>query len=413
MPQDRRLSRVVLCAVAAVMLAVVLCAPIVRAPTARAQASLAPTNAVDGWGAKEGWILCPSGQSTCNERPVAVPGLANIVALDAANSFNLALDSSGTVWAWGQNTNGQLGNGTTTASATPEAVPGLPPIVAPATGNNFALALDSSGTVWAWGYNNAGQLGDGTTQESLSPQQISGLTEVTAVAAGGDHSLALLSSGAMRAWGKNNDGQLGDGTTTGRKRPVAVQGTTDGVSSTVVAISSGNLFSDAQLADGALLAWGNNAYGQLGDGTTTNSALPVVVQGLTDGVSSTVVAFSAGGSEPTNGHQLALLSDGTALAWGDNAAGQLGNGTTINRSVPVIVQGTTDGTSSQVVAVAAGGAHSMALLADGAVLTWGANGCGQLGNGTTSNSSVPLVALTGAQGIAAGAADSFAALPAS
>jgi alpha-tubulin suppressor-like RCC1 family protein len=286
----------------------------------------------------------------------------------------------GTAWAWGYNNNGQLGNGTSTNSSTPTAVslPSGTTITAVAGGQSHSLALTSSGQVLAWGYNNVGQLGNGTTTNSSTPVAASppSGTTVTAISGGYGHSLALTSTGQVLAWGSNNYGQLGIGTTTNSSTPVAVSlpsGTT------VTAIAAGWYHSLAVTSSGQVLAWGNNVYGELGNGTTTNSTTPVVVS-LPSGTTVTAVA---GGSS----YGLALTSTGVVLAWGENVYGELGNGTTTSSSTPVAVSlpsGTT------VTAVAAGGYHGLALTSTAQVLAWGWNLYNQLGNGTTTNSSTPV-----------------------
>jgi alpha-tubulin suppressor-like RCC1 family protein len=189
--------------------------------------------------------------------------------------------------------------------------------------------------------------------------QIAGLTNVVQVSAGGAHSLALLSNGTVMAWGENNDGQLGTGSTKKDAKPKRIPGL-----SGVTAVSAGNLFSAALLKDGTVMTWGNNAYGQLGDGSTVNSDVPVAVPGL-----SGVAQISAGGNLSTNGHMVALLNNGTVEAWGQNFYGQLGDGTTTSSSTPVVVGGSDP--LSNVVAVSAGGMFSEALLSNGSVSVWG------------------------------------------
>ena len=182
----------------------------------------------------------------------------------------------------------------------------------------------SDGTVLAWGVNSAGQLGDGTTIGKATPVQVSGLgpgSGVIAIAAG-RQSLAVKSDGTVLAWGPNSSGQLGDGTTISKTTPVQVSGL--GPGSGVVAIAAALVHSMALKADGTVLAWGTNSSGQLGDGTLTPRLTPVQVSGLGDG--SGVIAIA-----PHGAFSLALKSDGTVLAWGANASGQLGDGTTIGK----------------------------------------------------------------------------------
>jgi alpha-tubulin suppressor-like RCC1 family protein len=249
----------------------------------------------------------------------------SVSPIAGGNWGSLRVKSDGTAWAWGYNSNGQLGDGTTTSQATPVQVSGLSGVTAVSAGeDSYSLALLSDGTVWAWGSNSNGQLGDGTTTNRSTPVPVSGLSgvTVTAVAAGWGYSLALASDGTVWAWGKNNEGQIGDGTTTNRATPVQVGGLS-GI--TVTALASAYESSFALTSDGTAWAWGYNSNGQLGDGTTTNRATPVQVSGL-----SGVTALAAG-----DRHALALKWDGTLWAWGENNEGQLGDGTTTDRHTPV------------------------------------------------------------------------------
>jgi len=264
---------------------------------------------------------------------ILAPDMASAVTPDisAGGSHTLALKDDGTVWAWGFNFDGRLGDGTSTQRLTPVQVTGLTDVTAIAGGGGHSLALKSDGTVWAWGRNNDGQLGDGTTTNRFTPVQVTGLTDVFKIAAGGSHSLALKSDGTVWAWGFNGNGQLGDGTTTNNSTPVQVTGLTG-----VTAIAGGFQHSLALKSDSTVWAWGSNDQGQLGDGTTTQRLTPVQVTGLT-GVS----AIAGVGSS----NSLALKSNGTVWAWGDNNNFQLGDGKqpgqNFDSSVPVQVMGLT------------------------------------------------------------------------
>jgi alpha-tubulin suppressor-like RCC1 family protein len=244
----------------------------------------------------------------------------------------------------------------------------------------------------AWGANNTGQLGDGSYDSSNVPVRVRRLDQIVSVAEGGSHSLAVSSDGTIWAWGLNSTGQLGDGTNRTRKHPSRVVGLTG-----AVAIAAGQAHSLALMPDGAVWAWGLNSFGQLGDGSSLNSRVPVQVTGLTD-----VVAVAAGSN-----HSLAVRSDGTVWSWGWNDRGQLGDGSKVPYStVPVEVSGITDA-----VAVAGGGAHSLALAADGTVWAWGTNGNGQLGDpwaGNMSRTPVRVHRLDGAVAVAAGLGHSLA-----
>jgi alpha-tubulin suppressor-like RCC1 family protein len=291
--------------------------------------------------------------------------LATVLVAASASSVaspSLAHAASNVANAWGFNEDGELGDGTTRSSDVPVEVSGLHGVRAIASGTHHSLALLDDGTVMAWGMNSSGQLGNGTTQKSDLPVPVSGLSNVVAVAAGEDHSLALLNNGTVMAWGMNSSGQLGDGGTTNSEVPVAVRGL-----SKVVAVSAGGSFSLALLTDGTVMAWGEAFHGQLGDGGMEDSDIPVPVRGPT-GVS----AISAGLR-----HGLALLSDGTVMAWGDNQYGQLGDRTETQRDVPVPVSGLTG-----VGAISAGKSQSLAVVVGGAVVAWGDNEKGQLGDGS-------------------------------
>ncbi|MCL2087921.1 MAG: dockerin type I domain-containing protein [Oscillospiraceae bacterium] len=313
------------------------------------------------------------GDDTTTDRriPVQVSGLTGVTTVSSSGDHTMALKSDGTVWAWGYNWTGQLGDGTVTDRTTPVQVSGLTGVVAVSAGAHHTIALKSDGTVWAWGRNNLyGQLGDGTTIDRHTPVQVSGLTGVTAISAGGNHTAVLKSDGTVWAWGYNYYGQLGNDTTTNRNIPVRVFGLTG-----VIAIFAGGGHTIALKSDGTVWAWGNNSHGQLGDGTTTDNYTPKQVSGLTG-----VTAISAGVQ-----HTIALKSDGTVWAWGANWAGQLGDGTTTNRRTPVQVLGLTGVTD-----IFAGGYHTMALKSDGTVWAWGYNGFGQLGDGTTTDRLLPI-----------------------
>jgi alpha-tubulin suppressor-like RCC1 family protein len=149
------------------------------------------------------------------------PPIAHADTLAGGSRFTVLVKPDGTVWTWGQNQEGQLGDGTTTNRTVPAPVPGLSDVVAVAAGGHFVLALKSDGTVWAWGQNSNGELGDGTNTRQTSPVQLS-LTDVIAIAAGHNHGLALKSDGTVWAWGYNGWGQFGNGTATPSSTPVAV-----------------------------------------------------------------------------------------------------------------------------------------------------------------------------------------------
>jgi alpha-tubulin suppressor-like RCC1 family protein len=263
-----------------------------------------------------------------------LPPSTKVTAIRAGCAYNLALTSTGGVLAWGFNNEGALGTGTTDDAETPAAV-ALPPgtkIKGISAGFSHSLAVTTTGQVLAWGDNRDGELGDGTTKPQSAPIPVSlpAGTTVTAVAAGNDFSLALTSQGQVWAWGNNVDGELGDGTTTTSatgSTPVMVKLPTG---TKVKSLFAGDSFALALTSAGKVLAWGANSSGQLGDGTNAPSDVPVTTK-IPSGV--TVTAIGAG-----NSHSLALTSTGQVLAWGDGIWGPLGSGFTLDEYVPTAVQ---------------------------------------------------------------------------
>jgi alpha-tubulin suppressor-like RCC1 family protein len=336
------------------------------------------------WGRRLG-----SGTIESSNVPVAVSGLSEVVEVAAGPVHSLALAKNGTVWAWGSNLVGALGNGTTTDSTVPVQVSGLSEAVAIAAGEQSSYAVLKNGTVMAWGFNLDGALGDGSFEGPEScpptypcsrvPLKVSGLSEVAAIAADEGHVLALLKNGTVKAWGVNRWGQLGNGHTENTAAPVAVSGLSE-----VAGIGVGRLHSLAVLKSGAVEAWGSNEQGQLGDGTTSGPetclALPCSTKPVAVSGLSEVSAVAGGGA-----HSLALLKNHTVKAWGRNESGELGDGTTTNSSVPVPVSGL-----SEAAGIAGGEGDSFARLTSGKAVGWGGNSEGSLGNGTNTSSSVPV-----------------------
>lgn len=336
-----------------------------------------------------------NGESIESSQVSATPQLLVVpIAIAAAQSHSLALKSDGSVWAWGDNTYGEFGNGTTTSSSTLVQV-SLTGATAIAGGYIHSLAIKGDGTVWAWGDNVVGQLGDGTRTNKYSPVQVSGLTGVIAITAGYEHTLALKGDGTVWAWGFNGNGQLGYGQISSNNYstiPIQVVGLTG-----VTRVAAGEMISLALKSDGTVWAWGHSP---LGDGGASSST-PVQVSGLTG-----ITAIAAAGGPPNSvKHSLALKGDGTVWAWGGNSFGQLGDGTQTDRSIPIQVSGL-----SGVTAIAAGDRHSLAIKGDGTVWAWGSNSSGRLGNGTTTNSYIPVQVsgLTGATAIEGGEFHSLA-----
>lgn len=314
-----------------------------------------------------------------------VAGLTDVTQVAAGWDHGLALTSDGTVWAWGPNAAGQLGNGSTAGSPVPEQVPGLTGVSQIAAGNAFSLALTSDGSVWAWGSNDQGQLGNNSTTDSAVPVPVAGLTGITQLAAGLDFGLALRSDGTVWAWGQNSSGQLGNGTTASSAVPVQVTGL-----SQVTQIAAGEDFSMAARTQGfistltSVWTWGDSQWGELGDGTGGSRSTPEQVSGLSV---PSVVQIAAGAE-----FSMVLGSDGSVWAWGADYDGQLGNAATYtpqNRPVETV------GMASGITHISAGVNHVLALRSDGTVLAWGDDSAGEIGDGTTSDDPVLPTEVTG------------------
>lgn len=326
------------------------------------------------WGKNDDGQL-GDGTTTGRSTPVKITGIPNIKSVAAGYDHTVVLTTDGQVFAWGNNSNGQLGDGSTTGRTKPAQVAGtiLSNIQAIDAGYKYTIALRGDGTVWTWGYNNKGQLGNNTQTDMYTPQQVAGLSGsiMASIAAGYDHALSVRNDGMVWAWGNNDNGQLGNNTTTDSLVPVQVVDLT-----TVSEIAAGNLYSLALLKDGSVRAWGHNALGELGDGTTTNRPAPVQVINL-----SSTVSIIAGYD-----HAVAQLTNGTVWTWGDNSNGQLGDNSTTGRTVPQMVP-----SLSGAVAVAAGRDDTFALLkSSDALWSWGWNINGQLGDGTMMEQRLPV-----------------------
>ena len=328
------------------------------------------------WGRNESGQF-GDGSTTSSNIPVQ-ESLAdyNWATVTAGDQHTVALKTNGTLWACGYNYYGQLGLGDNIDRNVPERI-GTLTWTAVAAGCMYTVAIRNNGTLWTWGDNAHGQLGIGVTTDRDAPVQVGTATWVT-VAAGTDHSVAIRTDGTLWAWGGNSNGQLGDGTVTQRTSPVQI-----GLD-TWKAVAAGQGYTIAIKTDGSLWAWGS---GLLGDGNTIGRRLVPVRIRAVDGVDDLDwKAVSTG-----HYHTLAIKTDGSLWAWGPNDSGQLGDGTTTDRNVPVQIAGTWN-------AVSAGGdepfssdacGHTVAIRSDGSLWVWGYNGYGQLGLGDTTNRLVP------------------------
>jgi alpha-tubulin suppressor-like RCC1 family protein len=335
------------------------------------------------------WGYNPYGQlgnnsTTNSDVPVLVtlPAGVKFTHVSAGYLHSLALDSHGNIYGWGDNVFGQLGNGTTTGSLVPVLVlvtmPAGVTFTQVSAGGEHSVALDSAGDIYAWGHNNLGQLGNGTTTDSHAPELVTMPAGVTfkQVSAGGSHSLALDSDGNAYAWGDNGSGQLGDGLATDSHVPVAV---TMPANVTFTQVSAGSAHSLAVGSDGNAYAWGKNGDGQLGNSSITDSHVAVPVSAPAN---VTFTQVSAG-----RGHSLAVDSNGNSYGWGYNAYGQLGNNSTTDSDAPVLV---TLPAGVKFTHVSAGYLHSLALDSNGNIYAWGNNEVGQLGTNTLTESHVPV-----------------------
>lgn len=309
--------------------------------------------------------------------PMDEPGLTSGVGQVAVNSFGVVpftcvLTAQGAVRCWGRNNQGQLGDGSFTDRATPAEVSGLGAgVVALSTGLAHACAVTSGGAAKCWGMNIFGQLGNGGTAASNVPVSVTGLSSgVVAIGAGEGFSCAVLSAGGARCWGSGTAGQLGNGNSADQLTPVAVSGISSGA--TRVALGSSHA---CAIVSGAVKCWGSGSFGELGNGSGFGSATPVDVPGL-----SSVTALALGGQVSC------AVAAGALRCWGRNQAGQVGDGTTSSRSSPVPVLTF----SSDVATVATSGGSTCAATTAGRLKCWGSNAQGNLGDGSTADTSTPV-----------------------
>jgi alpha-tubulin suppressor-like RCC1 family protein len=297
------------------------------------------------------------------------------IAVSAGGTHTVALKSDATLFAWGSNRWGQLGDGTTTDKLVPTLSGTALTWSSVSAGEFHTAAIRPDGTLWAWGFNQNGQLGDGSFDAKLAPTKIGDAATWVAASAGAAHTVALRKDGTLWAWGRNFSGQLGDGSTIDRPVPTAVPIPLGKPTTTTwTAVSAGATHTCGRLSDGTIACWGSNTNGQLGDGTTTQRLLPTAVSGFS------AVSVSAGGY-----HTLAIQADGALFSWGANDKGQLGH----SPILAAVNTPTRVGLLTNWAIVSAGGNHSLAINSDRSLYAWGSNSNGQLGDGTTTDRPAP------------------------
>jgi alpha-tubulin suppressor-like RCC1 family protein len=318
-------------------------------------------------GSTPGFTPAPGGNPTPSGNP---PGTVS-PSIAAGRYHSLAAKSDGTVWAWGQNSRGQLGDGTNTPSNVPVRVSSLNSIKQVAAGQYHSLALNQSGTLFAWGDNQYGQIGNGTAATTPITAPVQVLTDVKSMDAGGYFSVALRNDGTVWAWGQNNCGQLGIGNESTSNLPVQIPSLNG-----IIAVSAGYQHVIALKNDGTVWVWGYNFFGQLGNGEALPSSSPIQVSAI-----SSITHVNAG-----ENHCLAIKSDGTVWGWGLNGNYQIFDQLISMQKSPVKITALTDVTT-----LSGGDYHSLALKNNGSVWAWGSNDQGQLGSGTGSgNQRTPL-----------------------
>lgn len=317
------------------------------------------------------------GTTANRHEQVQVPGLTQVKEIAATSRSSYALKSDGTVWVWGLNTNGQLGLGNTINQLSPVQIPELADVVQISCGSQHCLALKKDGSVWAWGYNANGVVGDGTANNyKTTPTQVTGLPRIAQVFAGENWSMALTTDGDLWAWGLNNYGNFGNNatSTTAQKTPLLIA-SLSGFSRFVAGQANSII---AQKDDGKMYVWGLNNNAQLGIGHANNLRTPTPAP-LLDKFEDIMTTQSAT-------HCFAVREDGSLWAWGNGIYGKLGEPTVSSAMIPMEISAL-----SSVAEATAGQSHSLALKQDGTLWAWGSNSNYQLGIESPTSSNTPIL----------------------
>ena len=312
------------------------------------------------------------GTTIDRHRPIWI--MDDVIYVSGGGNHTVVIKTDGSLWAWGRNQHGQLGDGTTENRLYPVHI--MDDVIAVSAGAGHTVAIRTDGSLWSWGLNYHGEVGDGTTEDRLYPVHI--MDDVEAVFTGMGHTMAITNGGSLWGWGLNIEGQIGNGTTENRLYPVHIM-------DDVVYVSGGQCHTMAIRTDGSLWGWGGGGvevgaehnFGQIGDGEKITRHNPVWVMG-------DVIHVSAGA-----GHTMAITANGSLWGWGLNSRGEIGDsapigrGADFNRPNPIRIL-------DDVVSVSAGFYHNLAITSDGSLWAWGWNGHGQLGDGTTQTRNVPV-----------------------
>ena len=343
-----------------------------------------PDNSLWGWGSNWSGQL---GDGTTTDRHTPIWIMDDVVSVSAGNSHTMVIRVDGSLWGWGDNGLGQLGDGTSIRRSTPIWI--MDDVVAVATGSQHTMALRADGSLWGWGSNSVGQIGDGSPANfRLIPVRI--MDDVVAVATGFQHTMAITTDSNLWGWGYNRFGLVGDGTSTHHHRPVKIM-------DNVTSVSAGDSHTMAIRADGSLWGWGRNMNGLLGDGTTIGRNAPVWIM-------DDVVEVAAGIV-----HTIAVKTDGCLWGWGENWAGQLGDGTTINRHSPVLIKCHAPAPPTVVNnRISAGNRHSFVIMPDNSLWGWGDNLWGQVGDGTRTDRHIPVWIMDDVVAVTAGGLQTMA-----